>query len=199
MDPSVSVEIAGKDGTSTAETREHGLYRALRTDVVETPVRLEREQGGEVRLRVDLSRRRPHQADDTSVLLGPVHQEIPVVAPVSVDDVAWCFAEAIDCDAAIGEIYNLAGPDRMTMPQMLLRFRDEVPGAKPNLQPRGVPDIPAALGARLAKTLRLDAVMPFDEGMARMGALDSVASLDKPEAHLGWTPSPFDISYAKSL
>ena len=137
--------------------------------------------------------------EDTSVLLGPVRQEIPVVAPVSVNDVAWCFAEAIENESAIGEIYNLAGPDTMTLPQLLIRYRDAVPGAKEGLKPRGIPDGPAAMAARIAKMLKLDPLMPFDEGMARMGARDSVAALDKPEAHLGWTPSPFEIGYAQTL
>jgi len=68
--------------------------------------------------------------EDTSVVLGPVRQETPVVAPVSVEDVAHCFAEALERPQAIGEIYNLAGPDRMRFPEMLIRIRDAVPGSK---------------------------------------------------------------------
>ncbi len=137
--------------------------------------------------------------EDTSVLLGPIHQETPVVAPVAVEDVAWCFAEALEREESIGEIYNLAGPDAMTFPQLLIRYRDAVPGAKSDLKPFGIPDVPAAWGARLAKMINLDSALPFDEGMARMGAQDSVAALDKPESHLDWTPTPFDVSYASSL
>jgi NADH dehydrogenase len=140
--------------------------------------------------------------EDTSVFLGPVHQEPPVVAPVAVEDVAWCFAEALERDRTIGEVYNLAGPDPMPFPQMLLRFRDAIPGAKTTLHPRGIPASIAARGARLARTLRLDALLPFDEGMARMGAQDSVAEHEKAEAHLGWTPSHFGDrleAYAPSL
>lgn len=137
--------------------------------------------------------------EDTSVLLGPVHQETPSVAPVGVEDVALCFVEALERDVTIGEIYNIAGPDVMTFPQLLLRYRDAVPGAKKSLQPRGIPAEPAARGAHLASMLKLDALMPFDEGMARMGAQDSVASLDKLEAHFGRTPGAFDLSYASSM
>lgn len=137
--------------------------------------------------------------EDKSVILGPVHRVTPNVAPVSVQDVTYCFVEALQRDTTICEIYNVVGPDVMTFPQLLLRFRDTVPGAKKSLEPRGIPAEPAAMGARIGSMLKLDAIMPFDEGMARMGAEDSTASLDKLEAHFGRTPGAFDLSYAASL
>lgn len=137
--------------------------------------------------------------EDKRVILGPVHREVPSMAPVGVEDVAWCFVEALQREATIGEIYNVAGPDVMTFPQLLLKFRDAVPGAKEHLQPRGIPAEPAALGARIASMMKLDALTPFDEGMARMGAQDSYAALEKLEAHFGRTPAPFDLGYAASL
>ena len=140
--------------------------------------------------------------EDTSVLLGPVHQEAPVVAPVAVEDVAYCFAEAVERERAIGEVYNLVGPDAMPFPQLLERFRDAIPGGQHRLKPRGIPENVAANAARVARTLKLESLLPFDEGMARMGAQDSVAELDKAEAHLGWTPSGFQErleAYAPSL
>jgi uncharacterized protein YbjT (DUF2867 family) len=134
---------------------------------------------------------------DTRVVLGPAHPIDPIVAPIAVEDVAYCFVAALGRDDAIGEIYNLAGPERMRFPQMLLRFRDAIPHAMENIQPRGVPAKAAAMGARLAKTLKLDSLLPFDEGMALMGAQDSVAETDKAEAHLGLEPSPFEERLAR--
>jgi NADH dehydrogenase len=140
--------------------------------------------------------------EDTSVFLGPIRAVDPVVAPVYVDDVAYCFAEALDRDVAIGEIYNLAGPDEMTFPRMLVRYRDAVKGARSAMTPLGIRENVAAMGAKAAKALKLDSLLPFDEGMALMGSRDSVAELDKAESHLSWAPSPFQArlaSYAGSL
>ena len=45
--------------------------------------------------------------------------------------------------------------------------------------------------ARAARALGLGSLLPFDEGMARMGGQDATASLDKARADLGIDFRPF--------
>jgi len=128
---------------------------------------------------------------EPGVWLGAIRKTDPDVQPVAVEDVAWCFAEALEREEAVGEVYPLAGPDRMSFPDMLRTFRDELPEGDPDIEPRGVMARTAARAAHTARLLGLGDLLPFDEGMARMGAKDSVASLDKVRAHLGLEPRPF--------
>jgi NADH dehydrogenase len=129
--------------------------------------------------------------EDTRVPLGGVSQVDPVIAPIYVGDVAKAFVSAIDRPQTHGEIYNLAGPQRMTWPAMLRTMRDAIPGANTNLQPFGIPGEVAALGAMGATLAHVGQFLPFDEGMARMGCEDSVATLDKVREDLGLVPVPF--------
>jgi hypothetical protein len=66
-----------------------------------------------------------------------------------------------------------------------------VPGANEDLDPIGIPSEAAAIQARAAKHLGIGSLLPFDEGMAVMGALDSTANVDKARAQLGFDPRPF--------
>lgn len=125
------------------------------------------------------------------VPLAPIRREPACVAPVAVEDVAWAAAEALERDEAIGEIFNLCGPDTMTWPELLIAIRDAVPGALDGLQPLGVPAEAAAMQARIAKALGLGGLLPFDEGMAIMGASDTVAESEKARQMLGFNPRPF--------
>lgn len=134
---------------------------------------------------------------DTRVVLGPVMAVDPIVAPISVDDVAASFVAALDRPESVGEIYNLAGPDAMPFPRMLTRIRDAVPRSMPDINPRGVPAKHAAMAARAARILKLDTLLPFDEGMALMASADSVAEIDKAETHLGLQPAHFAESLAR--
>lgn len=136
------------------------------------------------------------EVEDVRVPLGPVELVAPRVAPVNVEDVARTFAEALERPQAIGEVYNVAGSDTLTWPEMLRWIRDHVHGARAELEPHGVPASAAAWGAFAASKLGLGALMPFDEGMARMGAEDSTASLDKLRADLGVTPGGFRQDFA---
>jgi len=126
------------------------------------------------------------------VWLGAIRKIDPEVQPVSVEDVAWCFAEALDREVSIGEIYPLAGPDVLSFPDMLRVFRDAFPEGDPEIEPQGILGSNAAFAAKAAKLLGLGQLVPFDEGMAIMGAQDSVASLDKVSAHFGLSPKPFE-------
>jgi NADH dehydrogenase len=128
---------------------------------------------------------------DHSVPLGPTRYTDPLVQPVAVEDVAIAFAAALDGPQSIGEVYNLVGPAAMTWPEMLLTLRDELPGARDDLRPRGVPADLAAAGATAAAAVGLGSLLPFDRGMALMGAQDCTASPAKAHEHLGFSPRPF--------
>lgn len=129
--------------------------------------------------------------EDKRVPLGPVNFVDPVVQPVAVQDVARAFVAALATPASVGEIYNLVGSEVLSWPEMLTQMRDQIPGANPNLRPVGLPGEVGAIGAFAATKLGFGSLLPFDEGMARMGAEDSTASLDKLKAHFGFTPAPF--------
>ncbi|MCC6950367.1 MAG: NAD(P)H-binding protein [Phycisphaerales bacterium] len=137
------------------------------------------------------------EVEDKRVPLGPVELVDPKIAPVAVEDVARAVALSLEKSATEGEVYNLVGSQTMTWPQMLRHLRDTLPGGNAGIEPMPVPSTPAAIGAMVAGRVGLGFLLPFDEGMARMGAEDSTASLDKVEADLGFTPAPFADSLAR--
>ncbi len=125
----------------------------------------------------------------------------PVVAPVRVEDVAWAIGESLEREAAAMEVYNLVGPERVSVKQMLTELRDALPLGK-KLPVVGLPGSVAAMKARAAAAIGLRDALPFDEGMARMGSRDSVAALDKASAHLSFQPAPYTETmraYAPSM
>jgi NADH dehydrogenase len=123
--------------------------------------------------------------------LAALRREAAAVAPVAVEDVAWAAAESLERDQAIGEIFNLCGPETLRWPELLLAIRDAVPAAEPHLEPMGIPADFAAVQARVATALGLGGLLPFDEGMAIMGATDSVSERDKARQLLDFEPRPF--------
>jgi uncharacterized protein YbjT (DUF2867 family) len=132
---------------------------------------------------------RGRKRDD--VPFAPTRHEPAMVAPVAVEDVAWAIAECLERPETIGEIYNLSGPEELSWPEMLMLCRDAIPEANTSLQPMGIPANLAATKARIAARLGLGMLMPFDEGMAIMGAQDAVSERDKARAHLGFQPIAF--------
>jgi NADH dehydrogenase len=128
---------------------------------------------------------------DERVPGGAIDWVAPKVQPVAVQDVALAFVEAIARPAAIGEIYNLVGPDAMSWPAMIECFRDTLHGTNRKLQPFFVPGEHAAIMATVAKTLGLGKLLPFDKGQAIMGAEDCVGDPTKAKIDLGITPRPF--------
>lgn len=128
---------------------------------------------------------------DTRVPLGPFNRKEPVVQPVFVEDVARAFATALERPGAIGEVYNLVGSETLSWPRMMKMFRDELPGGTDTLLPFGLPALLAARVAKAAKFMGLGDLLPFDEGMARMGGEDSTAEGIKVREQLGLTPRGF--------
>ncbi|MFO0857685.1 MAG: NAD(P)H-binding protein [Phycisphaerales bacterium] len=133
--------------------------------------------------------------EDPRVPLGGTNPVAARIAPVAVEDVCAAFINAISKDATFGEIYNLSGPDAMTWPQMLTTIRDNTPGAH-KFSPFGIPAELAALKAKAMQAIGLGSLLPFDEGMAKMGAQDSFADLTKARQDLNFAPRPFARSYA---
>lgn len=132
----------------------------------------------------------------------PPRFEDPVVSPVRVEDVAFAFAESLDREAAAYEVYDLVGPERITMRTMLEELRDALPLGKKKLRVIGAPSEIMALKAKGAAMVGLRDALPFDEGMAVMGGRDSIAGLDKASAHLSYAPAPYTETmraYAASM
>ena len=132
-----------------------------------------------------------HVEHDEGVSLGRITFEPSMVAPVAVDDVAACFAAALDKPATIGEVYNLVGTEELNFRQLMEWFRDNLPRADRTLPALGIPGLAAAYQARAATAIGLGGLLPFHEGQAWMAMEDTTASLDKVTAHLGIKPQPF--------
>jgi len=130
-------------------------------------------------------------ADDTGR-----HTETPTVQPVFVDDVARAFADSLETDHTIGEILNLAGAERISFPDMLRAFRDAAPNTGAKLEAIGIPGQIAAMKAKMAAMVGMGALLPFDEGMAIMGAQDATADLTKANHQLHFQPAGFTESLA---
>ncbi len=135
------------------------------------------------------------QVEDKRVPLGTIADVDPKVAPVSVDDVAKSFAACLTNPKTIGEVYNLAGSETLAWPAMLRYIRDNVHGAHDDQPAWGIPSTLAAAGAKAAAFLGMGGLLPFDEGMAKMGAQDATATLDKFRAHFGFEPAGFRASF----
>ncbi len=133
---------------------------------------------------------------DYRVPLGGIEPRVGRVAPIAVEDVCSAFVAAISNEATYGEVYNLAGPETMTWPEMLRTIRDNTPGAH-KFVPFGIPAEPVAIVAQAADLLGLGGLLPFDAGMARMGAQDSIADTTKARIDFGFKPRPFTKSYAQ--
>lgn len=134
---------------------------------------------------------------DDSVPLGPTASHDPLVQPVTVEDVAAAFVAALSRPDTIGEIYNLVGSQTLSWPQLLRAVRDNVPGASPKIQPLGIPAQVGAAAAVVASAVGLGWALPFDKGMALMGAQDSTASGEKAERELGVKFRPFTETFSQ--
>jgi uncharacterized protein YbjT (DUF2867 family) len=135
--------------------------------------------------------------EDKRVPLGGVTSVDPLVAPVSVEDVARAFASCLEKESTVGEVYNVVGSETMSWPRMLAFIRDHLHGVDEDQPIFGVPSAHAAAVAHVAGRLGLGGLLPFDEGMARMGGLDSTASLDKFREDFGFVPEGVSASFGR--
>jgi NADH dehydrogenase len=132
--------------------------------------------------------------EDERVPLGGVNPRDARIAPVHVDDVCAAFLQALRAPHTVGEVYNLAGEEVMTWPEMLRSMKEATPGALP-LSPFGIPSEIGAIVAKGASLIGLGSFLPFDEGMAIMAAEDSTCDLTKAREDLAFRPRPFLSSY----
>ncbi len=115
------------------------------------------------------------------------------IQPIAVEDVAKAVGESIAREQAAGELYHLAGPETLTMPEILNRIKESTPLAK-DLPMVAMPHTVAAGIARAAKALGLRDALPFDYGMAVMASEDSLAKREKVEAQLAIEPREVAIA-----
>lgn len=138
--------------------------------------------------------RRPET--EQSVPLGGVTYVDPDVQPIVVTDVANYFADALERPETIGEIFNLVGAERLSWPAMLEYVHDHVPHAKKGVHPLWAPSDIAGMKAKAAQFVGLGGLLPFDQGMATMGAQDSTSSLERVEAFFDREPHAFRESFS---
>ena len=111
-----------------------------------------------------------------------------MLQPVHVDDVARAFVEAVEKPETIGEIYPIAGPDRVTWPELHRISAEAIVG-----KPRWVMALPV-WKAKLLTRLVPGALLPFNRDQVIMSQEDNTADLAKFIADFGWTPRGFEPS-----
>jgi uncharacterized protein YbjT (DUF2867 family) len=139
---------------------------------------------------------------DHEAFLGPINFEPASVQPIAVEDVAIAFAQAVEREQSIGEVYNLVGPDALTWQALSEAFRDELPGGNKNLGTWFIPGEHAAIAAGAAEFVGLGGLLPFDRGQALMAVQEATADPTKARVDLGLEPRPFRAtlrSYAASM
>jgi NADH dehydrogenase len=108
-----------------------------------------------------------------------------LVQPVFVDDMARLFVEALAKPDTIGELYPVAGPDRMTWPAMYRTVAAAVTGS-----PRATLPIPIWYAKVLAAAVP-PGWLPFQKAQVQMAAEDNICDTTKATAAFGWPPRPF--------
>jgi NADH dehydrogenase len=118
------------------------------------------------------------------------------IQPVHVDDVARAFVEAIGNPKTVGEIYPLAGSQRLTWPQMHAIAARAIAGkTRPALA------IPAWY-ARVLTHIVPPGLLPFNREQVIMGREDGTADMSRFVANFGWEPAGFEATineYAKRI
>lgn len=132
---------------------------------------------------------------EEEVPFGMTRYEEPTVAPVFVEDVAACFADALRDERTIGEVYHLTGSEALPMRRMYSIVRESTPGAAETVRIVAIPADMAAQGARMATLLGLGQLLPFDAGMAIMGGEDAFGCSTKAERAFGRTLRPFTETF----
>jgi uncharacterized protein YbjT (DUF2867 family) len=120
-----------------------------------------------------------------------------LVQPVYVNDVANAFTRALSLSQTIGEVYPIAGPDRMTWPEMLMQLRDAF--VRQGAWRKAVP-IPAWWALTISKIaggLGAGGLVPFNEDQVRMSQEDSTCDIARIESHLQMQLTPFADALAE--
>ena len=128
--------------------------------------------------------------------------EPPRVSPVFVEDVARVITESVGLDRSIGNRYEIGGSQTLSFPEMLTTIASMLTPRPRRRAAIGIPWRAAVVHARLASLVGLGGLLPFDEGMAIMGARDSVADNRPLIEDFGFSPAAFEVSlrsYADQL
>ena len=132
----------------------------------------------------------------TVPVLGVIPTPFPVIPyfgdglrklqPVSVKDVAHCFAAALSKPETIGKIYELGGPEAMSWRQFYLVCKETIPGAKAW---KPIVGGPASVAKLMAMTVMKLPLLPrdlrFDVGQVQMSQEDSVCDIGPVEKTFG--------------
>jgi uncharacterized protein YbjT (DUF2867 family) len=116
--------------------------------------------------------------------------------PIHVNDVARAFVDALQNRRTIGEIYPIAGPDRISWPQLHRISAQAIRGRN-----RWVMPLPVWKARLLAATLP-NRLLGFNRDQVLMSQEDNTADITKFTRDFGWSPAPFDQSlrtYAHTL
>ncbi|QDU35168.1 short chain dehydrogenase [Poriferisphaera corsica] len=116
-----------------------------------------------------------------------------LVQPVWVEDVAAMFVEAVENKQTIGQIYDVAGADRMSWPQMYEICQKYIAGAK-HRPAVGVPSWFAKKVAGIAERVGVTS-LPFGKDQVLMAEEDNVANdaeLERLDRDLGIKRSGFE-------
>ncbi|MFQ5429092.1 MAG: complex I NDUFA9 subunit family protein [Phycisphaerae bacterium] len=134
--------------------------------------------------------------DATVRVLGFVPCPLPVipyfgdgqrrVQPVSVRDVAACFAAALSRPETIGQIYELGGPEAMSWKELFRTCRDLMPGAKHWKPMLGQPVWAAKVMAQTVMRLPiLPRMLRFNTDQVEMSQEDSICDIEPVERTFG--------------
>ncbi len=106
--------------------------------------------------------------------------------PVSVLDVAHCFAAAVSLQRTIGQTYELGGPEAMTWRELYRVCRERIPGARRWKPTIGVPLPLAHLAALTVMKLPImPPYMRFNVDQVQMSQEDSVCDVRPVEETFG--------------
>lgn len=128
---------------------------------------------------------------DKTVPLGAMSFVPAKIAPIAVEDVALAIAESLERSQAIGEVYNLVGPETLDWQQLTEFFRDTLPKGNKSLGTWYMPGEHMAMIATAASKVGLGGLLPFDAGQAIMATQDSTADMTKATLDLGLKPRAF--------
>lgn len=106
--------------------------------------------------------------------------------PVAVEDVAYCFAEALNRPATVGRTFELGGPEAITWRELYRICRETIPGAR---RWKPVVGQPVRLARLLAATVMKTPLAPpslrFNADQIAMSQEDSICDVRPVEAALG--------------
>lgn len=117
--------------------------------------------------------------------------------PVFVGDVAETFAQAMQRDRAIKEVYSLGGQDQVTWPELLTTFRDMMVHAPKWRRPIPIPAWYAGGLSRAFAFLGMQTLLPFNTDQVLMSQEESTCEIARVREHLGVHPRGFRESLAE--